>query len=124
MDTRDKIIEKQDELIADLLRGYYLPTTLTFKKLQAEVASLKSEVPDKITDDRLTLMEQYHITKDDVDTAVRNYVNAHDNPITDEEIRVWIFKNDPIKDDDSEWDYGYRQGKFTGAKAMRDGLIK
>lgn len=41
---------------------------------------------------------------------------------TDEEIIESIFKDDPVKDGDSEWLCGYRQGQITGAKWMREKL--
>jgi hypothetical protein len=44
--------------------------------------------------------------------------------ISDEEIKKWIFNENPVKDRDSEWQYGFRQGLFSGAKAYRDGKIK
>jgi hypothetical protein len=44
--------------------------------------------------------------------------------ISDEEIKKWIFNENPVKDRDSEWQYEFRQGLFSGAKAYRDGKIK
>lgn len=43
---------------------------------------------------------------------------------SDEEIKDKIFANDPVSDSDPEWIYGFRQGQFTGAKMMRDEIIK
>ena len=53
--------------------------------------------------------------------AMEEYANQKP---ADDEIKQWVFEADPVRDNDSEWDYGFRQGKFTGAKAMRDNLIK
>jgi hypothetical protein len=38
-------------------------------------------------------------------------------------IKKWISKRKPVKDEDSDWEYGFRQGLFTGAKAMCDGKM-
>ena len=43
---------------------------------------------------------------------------------SDEEIKDEIFANNPVSDGDPEWIYGFRQGQFSGAKMMRDEIIK
>jgi len=56
--------------------------------------------------------------------AMQAYHEAKMKEVTDEDIKKWIFSDTPVKDGDEEWLYGFRQGKLTGAKAMRDGEIK
>lgn len=43
---------------------------------------------------------------------------------TDQEIKDEIFANNPVLDGDPEWIYGFRQGQFSGAKMMRNEIIK
>ena len=42
---------------------------------------------------------------------------------TDQDIKRWIFFANPVCDNDTEWDYGFRQGEMAGAKAMRNNMI-
>ena len=43
---------------------------------------------------------------------------------SDQEIKDEIFANNPVSDGDPEWIYGFRQGQFSGAKMMREEIIK
>lgn len=73
----------------------------------------------------LQMVDKYHYC---LDSDIERHADAIlalplDAP-SDKEIKDEIFANNPVSDGDLEWIYGFRQGQFSGAKMMRDEIIK